>query len=245
MKDNFSIQSEQYAKFRPGYPAELFQFLVSKVKSPTNVWDVGTGNGQFAVKLSACFKNVFATDISEQQLSHAEKKENIHYSKQAAEQTNFPNDFFDLVTVAQAIHWFDLENFYDEVDRVLRSGGILAIAGYSVFSSTPQVDKVVDHFYKNITGPYWDKERKYLDEHYQTIPVPTYDEIPCPSFTSIYEWDYEQLVGYLSTWSAVQHYIKTNGNTPLDLIAEDLKTAFAGKEKIEIRFPIHFRMFRK
>src|ERR1700680_4815740 len=132
MKDNFSKQSDLYSKFRPGYPKKLFDFLLPLVPDKKSAWDCGTGNGQIAVKLSQYFNEVYATDLSAAQIDNAVKKKNIFYFVENAEETSLPDNTFDLITVAQAIHWFDFKIFYRQVDRTLRQGGIIAMIGYDV-----------------------------------------------------------------------------------------------------------------
>lgn len=239
MKDNFSLHSDEYAQFRPGYPEELFQFLQGKVSGKERAWDCGTGNGQVAGKLSTFFGEVYATDISVQQLMQATDRPNIHYSKQRAEETNFHDSFFDLVTVAQAIHWFDFQKFYEEVRRTTKPEGMIAVLGYGLFESNKATDQVIQHFYNDIIGSYWDEERRYLDEEYKSIPFP-FREIQTPDFNHEMSWSLERLVGYLSTWSAVKHYEKTHGKNPVDLIYKDLQQSFG--EIGRINFPILFRM---
>lgn len=239
MKDNFSSHSDEYAQFRPGYPEELFQFLQEKVSGKERAWDCGTGNGQVAGRISNFFAEVYATDISVQQLIQATDRPNIHYSKQPAEKTNFPDSFFDLVIVAQAIHWFDFEKFYEEVSRTTKPEGMIAVMGYGLFESNPATDQVIQHFYKEIVGPYWDEERRYLDEEYKGIAFP-FTEIQTPNFNHEMSWSLERLVGYLNTWSAVKHYERANNHNPVELIYEDLQRSFG--EMGRINFPILFRM---
>lgn len=239
MKDNFSSKSSSYAKYRPNYPQVLYQFLKEKLDKTEKAWDCGTGNGQVAGELAKFFKEVQATDISQEQLDNAIRQPNIHYSVQAAEKTNFPDNNFDLITVAQAIHWFNFKAFYKEVERVLKPGGIIAVIGYSLFKSNPETDEVILKFYRDIVGPFWDEERKYLDEKYKTIPFP-FIEIESPGFEQEYQWTFAHLIGYLKTWSAVKHYEKVNGENPVDLIEEELKATFGTKNKVV--FPILFRL---
>jgi ubiquinone/menaquinone biosynthesis C-methylase UbiE len=238
MKDNFSSKSSSYAKYRPTYPQELYQFLKEKLDKTEKAWDCGTGNGQVAGALAKFFKEVQATDISQQQLDNAIRQPNIHYSVQTAEKTNFPDNNFDLITVAQAIHWFNFEAFNKEVARVLKPDGIIAVIGYSLFKSNPETDEVILKFYHDIVGPFWDEERKYLDEKYKTIPFP-FKELESPVFEQEYEWTFNHVMGYLKTWSAVKHYEKANGENPVALIEEELKATFGAKNKVV--FPILFR----
>ena len=239
MKDNFSTKSSDYARYRPIYPPEVFEFLNSLLAGKQNAWDCGTGNGQVAVELAKIFRNVYATDISEQQLKNAVQKENIMYSQQSAEETDFEDNYFDLVSVAQAIHWFDFEKFYSEVKRTLKPGGIIAVLGYGLFKADEETEKVILDLYNNLTGPYWDPERKYLDENYKTIPFP-FKEVTVPTFEQRLVWNFDQLTGYLKTWSAVKHYEKAKGENPVDLISAELKKSFGTKG--EVCFPILFRV---
>jgi len=243
MKDNFSSQSDKYARFRPTYPEGLFDYLLSIVPGKENAWDCGTGNGQVARVLAESFDRVVATDISQQQIDNAVRHERIEYSVQPAEKTSFPDDTFDLITVAQAIHWFNFDTFYQEVHRTIRSGGVLAVIGYGLIQINPVIDKIIDGFYRTIVGPYWDKERRYIDEGYKTIPFP-YQEIHAPAFENSFEWSFEHLIGYIGTWSAVKHYEKMNGHDPIDQVYDTLKASWGNDETIKGRFPILLRVAR-
>ncbi|MXN91933.1 methyltransferase domain-containing protein [Flavobacterium sp. Sd200] len=240
MKDNFSAQSAAYSQFRPHYPAEMIQYILSHVQNFDMALDVATGNGQVAVALAPYFKEVYATDISTKQLENAKQLPNIIYKEGSAEETGFNNSQFDLITVAQAIHWFDFDVFYREIKRVLKPNGILAVMGYGVFSTNLDTDIILSHFYKEIVGPYWDAERKYVDENYTTIPFP-FREIESRKFFNRFTWTLEQLVGYLQTWSATQHYIKDKGVDPVHLIYNDLKTSWQKSDK-QVFFPLLLRI---
>lgn len=243
MKDNFSTQSNQYAKYRPSYPPELFDYINTIVANKNTVWDCGTGNGQVAIELSKTFDNVFATDISEQQLNNAQKANNISYSLQPAEKTNFNNDFFDLIVVAQAIHWFDFEKFYTEVKRTAKQDGLLCVLGYGLLKISTEIDIVINDFYTNTIGSYWDKERRYIDENYTTIPFP-FEEISSPNFVNTQLWSLHHLMGYLSTWSAVQHFIKTNHYNPMDQLQKQIEPLWENDELKPVNFPILLRLGR-
>lgn len=239
MKDNFSTRSADYKRYRPTYPAEVFEFIKKQLKGFENAWDCGTGNGQVANKLSSLFKTVEATDISENQIENAPQKKNINYSIQPAEQTNFENEKFDLIITAQAIHWFEFDKFYSEVKRCLKPDGIFVVLGYGLFTSTPETNKIIKYFYEQVIGPYWDSERKYLDEAYQSIPFP-FEEIPCPHFEQKYNWSIQHLLGYLRTWSAVKHYERIQNKDAVSIIEKELKEVFGAQNKVI--FPILFRM---
>lgn len=241
MKDNFSSCSDQYARYRPQYPQALFDFLDTLGASHQHAWDCGTGNGQVAAALSVRFEQVFATDISENQLKNAIQKPNIAYSVQPAEHTHFPDNFFDLIVVAQAIHWFDFDAFYKEVSRTARENAHLVVTGYGLIHVSEAVDKVIGDFYTNTIGPFWDKERKYIDENYRTIPFP-FEEIAAPSFSNEMEWTFEHLIGYLRTWSAVKHYEQQNGSDPVETIRPALEKAWGSDASQTITFPILLRI---
>lgn len=240
MKDNFSKQSLEYSKFRPSYPDELIDYVVSLATQKKTALDVATGNGQVAKQLARHFEQVFATDISSRQLEHAVRAENITYKQQPAEETDFENQFFDLVLVAQAIHWFNFDNFYREVHRIVKPTGIFAAIGYGNLTTNPDSDKILRHFYENIIGPYWDPERRYLDENYETLPFP-FDEIPAKTFTNELKWSFEHLTGYLETWSATQHYKDRNHSNPVDLIRDELRDSWERGDK-QVRFPLLIRI---
>ncbi len=242
MKDNFSAYADKYAKFRPTYPRQLYDFLLGIVPSKQTAWDCGTGNGQVAHELSNYFEKVYATDISEKQLQNAVKKENIIYKVERAEATSFNEKSFDLVTVGQAIHWFKFTEFYDEVRRTIKPRGVLAVFGYGLIRIDETIDKIIDKLYYDIVGPYWDKERKYVDENYKTIPFP-FNEIDSPQLKNQFEWTFDEMIGYLETWSAVQHYIKANQQNPVDLVHAELKKKWGNNTKT-VHFPILLRVAR-
>ncbi len=241
MKDNFSFQSDKYAKFRPTYPAAFFDYLNSIIQRKQCAWDCGTGNGQIAYELAKTFDTIHATDISQSQIDNALKVDTIKYSVQPAEQTDFENEIFDLIIVAQAIHWFDFEKFYAEVIRTAKEDAKLCIVGYGLLKITPTIDKVIMEFYTNVIGEYWDKERNYIDGNYQTIPFP-FKEIETPMFVNKHRWGFSHLIGYLSTWSAVKHFLKKNGYNPLDALEVELKELWGKGEVKEVEFPILLRI---
>ena len=244
MKDNFSNHAADYAKFRPTYPQEVFDFLYDLIEEKNDAWDVATGNGQVAVELAKHFKQVLATDLSAQQLAESPKNDKITYRVQTAEAPFENATKFDLITVAQAIHWFDFEAFYKNVQDHLKPDGIFAMIGYSVFKTSGKLNEVIQHFYKNITDPYWDPERKYLDEHYKTVPFP-FKEIETPELEMSVIWTKNQFLSYLNTWSAVKHYEKAKGQNPLELIQDDVDKFWGNAVTRKFSFPLLLRVGRK
>ncbi|MBK9732572.1 MAG: class I SAM-dependent methyltransferase [Chitinophagaceae bacterium] len=243
MKDNFSANSDQYALFRPGYPKEIFDFLIPILSHRNRAWDVATGNGQLANMLAGYFEEVMATDISRNQLKHASQRSNIIYKVERAEKSSFKSASFDLITVAQAIHWFQFDKFYDEVKRTLKPDGIIAIIGYPLCHINVEVDALIRLFYNQKLHGCWDPERKYLDDLYTTIPFP-FTELPTPSFEMEYKWKLDELTGFLNTWSGVQHYIRKHGNNPVIELRMQLEKIWPEQEKKQVHFPVILRVGR-
>jgi ubiquinone/menaquinone biosynthesis C-methylase UbiE len=181
---------------------------------------------------------VEATDISESQLANAVEKDNIRYSVAAAEHTLFPDNSFDLITVAQAYHWIDAGAFAREARRVGRPGATVAVWMYNRFTTgAAPLDKLFDHFYRDITGPYWDKERAHVDANYETVSFP-FNDRGTARFAIETAWTREQAAGYLSSWSAVQTYIKTSGASPIDIIRDEMERAWPDGVVLSIEFPV-------
>jgi SAM-dependent methyltransferase len=201
-QDHFSGHADRYGAFRPTYPVALFEYLASLAPARDLAWDCATGNGQAALALSPFFGRVVATDASPQQVAQARPHDRIDYLVAPAERTPLPESSIDLITVAQALHWFALPAFYSEVLRVARPGGILAAWCYELNEITPEVDQVIGRLYSDILGGDWPPERRLVEEGYRTIPFP-FDEVAPPQFSMGARWDLPRLLGYLGTWSAV------------------------------------------
>jgi ubiquinone/menaquinone biosynthesis C-methylase UbiE len=240
MKDNFSKQADVYAKYRPSYPAKLFDFIVNNTKQKDTAWDCATGNGQSAKELSPHFKKIFATDISQKQISNAYEADNIFYSVQPAEQTTLDDHSIDLVTVAQALHWFNFERFYAEVKRVSKPGSWLSVWMYSLLRISPAIDSIIEKYHFETMKNYWDNERKYVDANYATVPFP-FSEIKSPEFASEYHWTLEELEGYFTTWSALQKFIAANDHNPVPELIKMIEPHW-NNIKMRVIFPIHMRM---
>jgi SAM-dependent methyltransferase len=211
--DRFSAQAQQYAQARPAYPAALFQFLTQAAPGHDWAWDCATGNGQAAVALAQVFARVSATDLSAAQLAHAMPHERIHYSVQPAEAVDLPSGALDLVTVAQALHWFDLPRFFAEVQRVLKPGGLFCAWGYSWAEITPAIDRVVEQSIRAPVIHDWAAQNVLLWNGYPalTAGVMPFQPLTPPASTIDLEWNLYQYVAYLRTWSAVRIAIEREG----------------------------------
>lgn len=243
-QDLFSKQSDFYKKYRPTYPLDLYKDLLKLTIGRDACWDCGTGNGQVATVLSKHFKKVYATDISVKQILNSDKKSNIFYSVGRAESTSFVDDQFDLITVAQAIHWFDFEAFNKEVKRVAKDGALLAVWGYGLMHIEKNIDRSIREFYTEVVGPYWDKERQYIDDAYQSIPLDFKEITMNKSYFIKVNWTLGELEGYLNSWSSVQHFINKNGVNPIPPLMEKLKEDWGQHTTKEVNFPIFTRLGR-
>ena len=243
-KDLFSKQSDLYARYRPTYPKELYDHILSFVKEKNIAWDCATGNGQAAVILADHFKKVIATDISASQIEKAATKENIEYLVCPAESTPFEENTFDLVTVAQAYHWIKWDEFKKEITRVCKPNAVVAIwMYYDHTTGNNRIDNAIRNFYENVAKPYWDYERRYVEELYSTVAF-DYKLLPVKQFEATLNWQREDLLGYIGSWSAVQKYIKINGRSPVPIIEEEIKKLWPEGEVKKVAFPIYLKLGR-
>lgn len=213
-KDNFSRHAAIYSKFRPDYPPELFDYLASLVGTADAAWDCGTGNGQAALGLARHFKSVFATDPSAAQIAAAPSRDQVRFSVGRAEQSGLPDSSVDLISVAQAYHWFDFEAFHAEVRRVLRKNGILAVWAYGLPVISPEIDRLVRHVHDEVVGEFWQAENRMIEAEYATVPFP-FPLISVPEFHIRRTLSPDETVGLVRTWSAVQRFIEHYGTNPV------------------------------
>jgi ubiquinone/menaquinone biosynthesis C-methylase UbiE len=243
-KDYFSKQAADYAKYRPHYPAALFDYLASITAHHDAAWDCATGNGQVALGLAPYFQHIYATDASLQQITQAFPQEPIHYSVATAEHSGLADHSVDLITVGQALHWFDLERFYQEVRRVAKPNGAIAVWCYGFFEipTAPEaVQQVLKSFYQLIE-PFWTPERQSVNQGYRTLPFP-FIEIKTPSFQMTARWTANDLIGYLSTWSATQRFLQENDWEAIADFANQLRAQWGTPHSVEsIQWQISLRI---
>ena len=243
-EDHFSNQSRLYAQYRPQYPDEIYAYLASIAPGRSLAWDCGTGNGQAALGLTKHFDKVHATDASTEQISLAYAHNKVDYHVEPAEHVSLNTSSADLVTVAVAIHWFNFDEFYREVKRVLKPGGVLAAWTYNAVEISPEIDPLIWQYYREIVGEYWPERIRYLEERYETIPFP-FEEISPPAFVMEIDWNLIQLAGFLDSWSATQRFKAQKGHHPLEIIWPKLLAAWGDENEPRlIRWPLHFRVGR-
>jgi SAM-dependent methyltransferase len=230
--DNFSAQSEIYARYRPTYPDSLFRFLAGCVQEHNIAWDCGTGNGQAAIQLANYFNVVVATEPSESQLRNAMPCPGVEYRCETAETNSLPDGIVDLITVANALQWFEFDKFYQEVRRVLKPTGILAAWAYSIPTIDSETDRLLKTFHDETVGEFWVHPNRLVDQEYKTLPFP-FEVMECPPFVSRRHFSRADLLGYLNTWSAVQKYIRTYNRNPTDDLAPMLTKFWPDENQIK------------
>jgi SAM-dependent methyltransferase len=232
-KDHFSGNSAHYARHRPQYPAELYQFLADQTDNHGRAWDCATGNGQAAIALSKYFESVVATDASSAQIDAAIAHPGVTYRVAAAEDSQLDADSIDLITVGQALHWFDHERFFTEARRVLRKDGVLAAWCYELCSVSEACDAAVDKLYREIVGDFWPPERRLIEVGYADIAMPG-RSLESPEFQMRVSWTVADMLGYLRTWSGCARYRQAHGDDPVLQIEAALRDAWgAGPRTVQ------------
>ena len=220
--DHFGKVAGRYADFRPTYPPELFDWLAAQCGAHELVWDCGCGNGQASVALAAHFRQVHATDASAGQIEHATPHAQVRYATAPASASGLPDASADLITVAQALHWFADDSFYDEARRVLKPDGLLAAWSYGmIVVEGDAVNDAIQHFYHQVIGPYWPPERRHVETGYCELPFP-FTRIATPELAMQVSWPLAQLLGYLGSWSASARYREATGKDAVEALGQVL-----------------------
>lgn len=242
--DHFSRDSRAYARFRPRYPAALFDWVAGLPAGHRVVWDCGTGNGQAATMLAPHFGLVAASDPSVAQLQAAEPHPGVRYFAATERASALRGGRVDLVTAAQAFHWFDPAAFFKEVDRLLAPGGALAVWCYSTLIAPPEIDPVIRHFYHETVGPWWPADRWKVDDGYRHCDFPI-DEAAMPAMAIESALTLPALLGYVRTWSAVGRFVQEQGRDPVVELEAALGPVWGNPDTEQpIRWPIAMRAGR-
>jgi ubiquinone/menaquinone biosynthesis C-methylase UbiE len=255
------FESEEHAKIysqaRPSYPIELVEKIIEFMKEK-NVdsfdlaVDVGCGNGQATHLFSPYFKNTFGYDVSENQIKEAKKTsmdDKISFYVSPSEKLPLKNDSVSLVTVAAAIHWFNLDKFYAECNRILRPNGVLAIFAYFLptVTNTSKPDllsKKIEDFLK-VLRPYFAKEIEIIEQRYKTVKPP-FNEIQRDIlFKNELKWKIEHLIKFLETLSGYQSFnIKNPGNNFIKSFRMDILEIVKDEVDAEnIELTVNFEVF--
>jgi ubiquinone/menaquinone biosynthesis C-methylase UbiE len=241
----FSIQAEEYSKYRPKYPFELFKFLASVSRGHEKAWDCATGNGQAAIGLAQYFDSVIASDISEKQLANSFKDIKVKYFIASAEDSKIESSTIDLITVATAIHWFDKVKFFKEVKRILKPYGVLAFWNYTYTFISKDIDELIIYYVNEILGEkYWDQQALDVFRNEYTFEIP-FEELVIPDIEMSCKWNLEEFIKYLYTWSSAQSYLKKNNTSPINLIYSNLKNLWGDEEERKnIKWKFLFRAYK-
>lgn len=230
-RDHFSKVASGYAAYRPRYPAALFDFLAEHAPGRSLAWDCACGNGQATLDIADRFEHVIGTDPSEAQISQAPPHPRIEWRVAPGEQSGIPDDTCDLVTVAQALHWLDIDAFFREATRVTRPAGLVAVWTYGdIRLDEPEADAIVRHFARRTVGTYWPPQRRIVDDGYRSVTMP-FAELEVPTFEMDDRWTLEQLLGYVRTWSATTRYREALNEDPTTDLATQLGPLWGDPDK--------------
>jgi len=231
-RDHFSGVATDYAAFRPQYPAALFDWLASVSQRHYVAWDCACGSGQAARTLAPHFDLVVATDASSVQVAAATAIEKTRFVVAASERAPLADGAIDLVTVAQALHWFVGETFFAEVRRVVRSGGVFAAWTYGMpHVQSEAVEKAVHGFIDGTLGPYWPPEIRLVLDGYASIDLPL-EELETPGFELRVEWTLARFLGFVRTWSAVGRFGDMHGEDPVAQLATELEGLWGNEDDL-------------
>lgn len=243
-KDHFSGHASDYAQARPRYPASLFEWLAAQCERRARAWDAGCGNGQASLALAGHFDEVIGTDPSAAQIANAMPHPKVRYRVEPAEAPTLAPDSVDLVTVAQAYHWFDSAGFIEAVRRVARPGAVVAIWSYGLSRVDDDIDAVFMHLYDVLLGPYWPAERQHIENGYAELPFP-FDPIAAPAFTLCSDWTLPQYLAYLRSWSATQRCLAATGRDAVADVAARFEQAWGDPAQVRaVTWPLGLRAGR-
>jgi SAM-dependent methyltransferase len=198
---------------------------------------VACGSGQASVGLAAAFERVEASDISPAQIALVPAHPRITYRVAAAEASGLKRSSMDAVVVASAIHWLDVPRFNQEVQRVLKPGGLLAWLGYDPLQGAPDtLQQWLDALYHERLQGLWPSERAHVDQRYAGLPFPGISQ-PIPADWSIpVHWNAAELLGFISTWSALR---RSDDQTLIATLQQEVEALWpANQECLPLYLPL-------
>lgn len=236
----FGSKAKAYREARPGYPGALFDWIAEQAPAHGAVWDCGTGSGQAAISLSERFDQVFATDISADQIAAASERENIQYSVAPAETSGLADGSVDAVTVATALHWFDFDRYWDEVRRVLRPGGLFFAWSYAHFCFDGAVEEAWMAKVRPMIDPFWGEGNRIIERGYDDVDVRCpFDRLETPLFKIDDLWPLERILTFGESWSATMRLREDEDRAAdLDKLIERAR-AKLGPGPYKVEAPIH------
>ena len=242
-RDHFSSAAPDYARFRPGYPPELFAWIAAESPSREWAWDAATGSGQAARGLADRFARVVATDASRAQLASAVSHRRVHYVRSQAEASGLASSVAGAVVAAQAVHWFDMPAFFAEAARVGQPGALIAVWTYWTLRIDGRIDRALERFYADVVGPYWPAERRLVERQYADIEMP-FAGVDAPPLSMTLPMTLETLAGYIGTWSATQRYREATGMDPVPAFIASIAPLWGGEAERPTVWPIAIRAGR-
>ena len=240
--DHFSALAARYAAYRPHYPPALVTALADRCQRHEVAWDIGCGNGQLSVALATRFARVIATEPAQAQLDHAERHPRVEYQRSVAEDSHLPGASVDLAVAAQAAHWFDWPRFVVEAGRVVRPGGLVALVTYRNAELPGDAGRELVGYYSQVE-PYWPNGRVHVNNGYRDLVMP-WPAVEPPAIDMTARWTRDELVGYITTWSATSRLVAAVGEGPLDDLRRRLAAVWPDGEPREVHWPLTIKLAR-
>lgn len=245
-QSHFATVANQYASFRPTYAPELLHALVALTEhhtypAPIVALDIAAGSGQATLHLAEYAQTVIASDLALSQITSMPPHPRIQRYVARAEASGLPDHSIDLITVAQAMHWFDIDAFHREVARILKPRGIIAVWTYALLSGTPDMTAIIQRLYHH-TANWWPADRAHVDNHYANLAFP-YQRIDFTPPPMVMHYTRDQLLGYLRTWSGVQRYLKDQGHDPVALFVDEFTAAWPDAPTVPTAFTFDLTVF--